>query len=100
MKSMFTLTGQIVNVFQAPKGVSRKTGEEYGGQDKVQIMGEIPLENGQSRMDLVTLTTDQGEQLKKYEGRQITVPVSFYAPSRGVVSYFIPKGCQFSAASA
>ena len=88
---MFRLTGQIVNVYVSPKGVSKKTGEEYGGQDKVQIMGQIPLPNGQFRMELVDLTTDQGEALKRIENQTVTCPVAFYV-SRGSVGYYIPQG--------
>lgn len=91
MNSMFIMTGQVVNVFTAPKGVSKKTGEEYGGQDKVQIMGNIPLQDGQYRKELVDLTTDQGDVIKKYEGKEVTCPVSFYV-SKGSVGYYVPKG--------
>lgn len=89
--SMFTLCGQIVNVFTAPKGVSKKTGEEYGGQDKVQILGDIPLAGGEARKELVTLTTDQGDSLSKLVGQTVTAPVAFYATGK-VVGYYIPKG--------
>ena len=89
---MFSLHGEIVHVFNSPKGVNKNTGEEYGGQDKVQIIGNIPLNNGESRKDLITLTTDQGAALEKLVGRTVSAPVSFYAPSKGQVSYFIPKG--------
>ena len=92
---MFILTGQVVNVFTAPKGVSKKTGEEYGGQDKVQIMGNIPLPDGQYRKELVDLTTDQGEAIKKYEGKEVSCPVSFYV-SKTAVGYFVPKGHQIT----
>lgn len=91
--SMFTLQGTIVNVFTAPKGISKKTGEEYGGQDKVQIMGDIPLPEGQYRKELVDLTTDQGEDLKKLEGREVSCPVAFYASGKAI-GYYIPKGHQ------
>lgn len=89
--SMFLLTGTVVNVFTAPKGISKKTGEEYGGQDKVQIMGDIPLPDGQYRKELVDLTTDQGESLKKMEGREVSCPVSFYVSGKSV-GYYVPKG--------
>lgn len=89
--SMFMLTGTVVNVFTAPKGISKKTGEEYGGQDKVQIMGDIPLPGGQYRKELVDLTTDQGDHLKNMEGKQVTCPVAFYTSGKSV-GYFIPKG--------
>jgi hypothetical protein len=89
---MFTLVGQLVNVYQNPTGVNKDTGEEYGGQDKIQILGNIPLKNGEIRKDLITLTTDQGEQASKLVGRSVTAPVAFYAPSKGNVSFYIPKG--------
>lgn len=91
MNPMFKLTGQVVNVYVSPKGVSKKTGEEYGGQDKVQIMGQIPLPDGQFKMELVDLTTDQGEVLKRLENQTVTCPVAFF-PSRGSVGFYIPKG--------
>lgn len=91
MTPMFQLTGKVVNVYVAPKGVSKRTGEEYGGQDKVQIMGQIPLPDGQFRMELVDLTTDQGEALRKMEGRDVVCPVGFYASGKAV-GYYIPKG--------
>lgn len=88
--SMFTLTGIVVNVFTAPKGVN-KNGEEYGGQDKVQIMGDIPLPDGHYRKELIDLTTDQGEALKKHLSQTVSCPVAFYS-SRGSVGFYIPKG--------
>jgi hypothetical protein len=92
MNSMFMLTGNIVNVFVSPKGVN-KSGEEYGGQDKVQIMGNIPLPDGEYRKQLVDLTTDQGDQIRKFEGKEVSCPVSFFV-SKGSVGYYVPKGHQ------
>jgi len=91
MNPMFQLTGKVVNVFVSPKGLNRKTGEEYGGQDKVQIMGQVPLQDGQFKMELVDLTTEQGEVIKKFEGQEVRCPVAFYQ-SRGAVGFYIPKG--------
>jgi len=91
-KPMFTLSGVVIHVYETPKGVNKTTGEEYGGQDKVQIMGFSPLPNGESMKEVINLTTDQGSALKKLEGRSVSAPISFYAPSKGQVSYFIPKG--------
>lgn len=95
MNHMFTLRGQVVHVFESPKGVNKDSGAEYGGQDKVQIMGHLSLPNGETRMELVTLTTDQGQELKKSVGRSVLAPVGFYA-SRGSVGFFIPKGAQIA----
>lgn len=91
-KPMFSLHGQVIHVFLSPVGTNKDTGEEYGGQDKVQIMGELPLKNGETRMEMITLTTDQGDSLKKLVGKPVTLPVAFYAPSKGQVQYYIPKG--------
>lgn len=98
MNPMFQLQGKVVNVYVSPTGVNKKTGEEYGGQDKVQIMGQIPLADGQFKMELIDLTTDQGETLKKMEGREVKCPVAFYN-SRGAVGFYIPKGHKISAAN-
>lgn len=93
MKHMFTMTGQVVHVFETPKGVNRQSGEEYGGNDKVQIMGHMSLPNGETRMELISLNTEQGEELKKAIGRSVIAPVGFYA-SKGSVGYFIPKSAK------
>jgi len=95
MKHMFTLTGQVVHVFESPKGVNKQSGEEYGGQDKVQIMGHMALPNGETRMELVTLTTDQGTELQKSLGRSVVAPVGFYH-AKGAVGFFIPKGAKIA----
>ena len=93
MSHMFQLTGQVVHVFESPKGVNKNTGEEYGGQDKVQILGDLALPNGDTRKEMVTLTTDQAETLKKAVGRSVVAPVGFFAV-KGTVVYFIPKGAE------
>lgn len=93
MKPMFSLNGQVLHVYVSPKGVNSKTGEEYGGQDKVQILGDIPVGDGQFRKEMITLTTDQGDSLQKAVGQHVTAPVAFWARSSNV-GYFIPKGAQ------
>lgn len=90
---MFTLTGEVIHVYVSPKGVSKKTGEEYGGEDKVQILGNIPVGDGQYRKEIVTLSTDQGDSLTKAIGRAVSAPVAFWARG-GTVGYYIPKGSQ------
>lgn len=91
MNAMFSLTGQVVNVYVAPKGVSKKTGEEFGGGDKVQIMGQIPVDGGEYRLELISLSTDKGELFRGVVGEQVTLPVAFWA-RQSTVGYFIPRG--------
>jgi hypothetical protein len=92
---MFTLRGQVVHVFTAPKGIS-KSGDEYGGQDKVQIIGDVPLKGGDHRKDLITLTTDQGTQLEKLVGQEVVCPVAFFTSGK-TVSFYIPEGHKIQA---
>jgi hypothetical protein len=91
MNPMFTLTGQVVNVYVAPKGISKKTGEEFGGDDKVQIMGQIPVDGGQFRLDVITLSTDKGDLFRGVLNEEITLPVAFWA-RQSTVGYYIPRG--------
>lgn len=93
MIPMFQLNGTVVHVYVQPKGISKKTGEEYGGQDKVQIMGDIPLDEGQTKKELVSLTTDQGRKLEELVGQQVSFPVAMYASGKSI-GYYIPKGHQ------
>ena len=95
MNPMFKLTGRVEHVFESPRGVNKSTGEEYGGDWKVQIIGDIPLPNGQCRRDIVDIKTDQGEVLKGSIGKIVTAPVSFYAVGKSV-GYYVPKGHKFS----
>jgi len=92
MKPMFTMTGQVINVYVTPKGLNRKTQEEFGGDDKVQIMGDIPLDNGQSKKELVEIRTTEPNTFQKLIGKPVSLPISFYAPAKGSVIYFLPKG--------
>lgn len=90
---MLTLTGQLLNIFEAPKGVSKKTGEEYGGGDKIQILGDVDLPNGDKKKDLITLGTHNVDFFKNLIGKDIRVPVGAF-PSGKAVVFFIPQGCR------
>lgn len=90
---MLTLVGRVENVYQAPKGVSKKTGEEYGGGSKVQLVCDMPLVNGEIRRELQTLSTDQAELYQGFLDQWVRVPVGVYASKTGV-GFFALKGCQ------
>jgi O-glycosyl hydrolase len=90
---MLTLNGQVVNVFQSPKGVNRDTGEEYGGQDRVQIMARNTLKNGEDRIDLVNLTVTNPEAYLTLQGQNVRVPVGVFAKG-GTVNFYVPAGSQ------
>lgn len=88
---MFTLCGQVANVYVQPGGTSKKTGEAFDPRDKVQILGHVPLQGGGSKLDLVTLNVEDANAFKQYQGKAIRVPVGVYAVGK-TVGYFIPQG--------
>jgi hypothetical protein len=93
---MFTLCGQVANIYVQPGGTSKKTGEVYDPRDKVQILGHVPLQGGGSKLDLVTLNVEDATEFKQYQGKDIRVPVGVYALGK-TVGYFIPQGAKPSA---
>lgn len=88
---MFTLCGQVANVYVQPGGVSKKSGEVFDPRDKVQILGHVPLQDGGTKLDLVTLNVEDATLFKSALGKSIRVPVGVYAIGK-TVGYFIPQG--------
>jgi hypothetical protein len=82
MLSMFTVTGQV----------DRETGETSPPTSKVQIMGEMPVKGGDSRLDLITLTVEHKATYDSLKGKRIRVPLGFFAPAKGNIVYYIAKG--------
>lgn len=90
---MFTLCGQVANVYVQPGGVSKKTGEAFNPRDKVQILGHVPLQGGGTKLDLVTLNVEDARIFQAAQGKTIRVPVGVYAIGK-TVGYFIPQGAK------
>lgn len=86
---MLSLTGKLINIFTQPKGVN-KDGEEYGGQSKVQIMGEVSLPDGSNRVDMYTLTAHNIRDFSECIDKQISVAIGVLASGKNVI-FFIPK---------
>lgn len=87
---MLTLTGTLIHSFEAPKGET-KDGREYGGDCKIQVLGQIDLQNGDSRKELITLTCHSIEDYSQYLNQDIRVPVGVFVNGKAA-SFFIPKG--------
>jgi len=92
--SMFSITGQVVNTFEAPgRAANPQTQQEaQEAKPKVQILGEMPVPGGQKRVELVTLTCEDQRVYEALRGRTIQVPLGIFAPAKGQIIYFIPKG--------
>jgi hypothetical protein len=92
MLSMFTVTGQVLKTYIQAGQVDKETGEVGKSSVKVQIMGEMPVQGGDSRLDLITLTVDNEQTYSVLKGKAVRVPLGFFAPQKGNIIYFIPKG--------
>lgn len=90
---MFTLCGQVANVFIQPGGTSKKTGEAFDPRDKVQILGSIPLAAGGHKLELVTLNVEDATIFQSLLSKVVRVPVGVYALGK-TVGYFIPQGAR------
>ena len=87
---MLTLNGVVQNVLDVPARTDKKTGEIFPAKSQVQIMAENVLQNGQKRLDLVTLTTEYPDAFRKLLGRPVSIPVGVFAT--GQISFYALKG--------
>lgn len=90
--SMLSLCGQVLNVFANPKGVNKSTGEEYGGGHKVQLLANITLNNGETKMDIVTISTDTPAVYEANKGNVVRIPVKAFSMEKGQVGFYALKG--------
>jgi len=82
---MITLNGVLVNVFTQPKKGDRDE------KDKIQILGDIPVDGGGVRKDLLTITVPSASAYEGREGEFISVPVGAFAPAKGSIIFFMNK---------
>lgn len=85
--SMLTLNGIVLNVFDTPASTDKKTGEVREAATRVQLQAENTLENGQKRVELVTLKVQAGEAYRKLLGKPVRVPVGCFVSGKAVVYY-------------
>jgi hypothetical protein len=88
---MLQLTGKVINVF-TQEGGTGKDGTEYSERYKVQLMGERALPNGDIQMDLMDLTINDLSDWNELEGKDISIDIGAFAPSKGNIIYFVSKG--------
>lgn len=89
--AMLLLNGVLLNLFDTPSKTDKKTGEIVPASTRAQIQAENILENGQKRIDLVTLKVNDPDPYRKLVGKAIRVPVGVMA-SGGTVFFYAPKG--------
>lgn len=90
--SMLTLNGTVANIYEAPKGVNKDTGEAYGGQHRIQVMCENTLRNGEKRIELVDLNVDDVRAYQDVLGKPVRIPVGVYVAAGGRPAFYALKG--------
>ncbi len=89
--AMLTLNGIVQNVFRKSGGTDKKTGEIIPASDHVQVMAENTLQNGEKRIELVTLKVEHPDAYRKLLGLPVRVPVGVFV-SGSAVQFYALKG--------
>ena len=92
--SMFQVSGVVLHLFDAPGRIDKETGEVDDDKPKVQLLGEIPQRNGQSKFDVIPLTCHNPADFDGLKGKRVVVPLGMFSPSKGNIVYYIPQGCK------
>jgi hypothetical protein len=87
---MLTLRGRVVNVLRHQARTGRD-GKEYPAYAQVQMMVEEPLQDGQKRLGVQTLSIDEPGPFEPLQGLEIQVPIGAYVRN-GVLALFLQKG--------
>ena len=84
---MFQAKGQLIAAYSSP--ASEKYPEAY----RVQILGDMPMESGQVKKEMLTLGVPKSiyDVLQKCVGEWVTLPLGFYCKGGTLVTFF-PKG--------
>lgn len=90
--SMFTVCGQVINVFDQQGRLDKETGEITPTTPRLQLLGNMPMPNGESRMDMITVKVDNKESYEALKGKDIRLPIGVFSPSKGQIVYYVPKG--------
>lgn len=92
--AMLTLNGTVLNVFDTPEKADKKTGEVYPASTRVQIQAENMLENGQKRVELVTLKVLDSKPYLTLIGKPVRVPVGAFAQGGSIIYYSLKEAPQ------
>jgi len=88
--SMLTLNGIVQNVFTQPSSTDKVTGEIRPESTKAQILAENVQENGEKRLEMVTLKVHAGDAFRKLVGQFVRVPVGAFVAS-GKIQFYALK---------
>ena len=89
---MIKLEGQVINVFHMDAGKNKK-GEEYDARDKIQLLGELELPNGETKKELIDLTVSDIDQYVGLVGKTISIAAGAMSAGRSVI-FYVRKGAK------
>ena len=89
MLPMLVMTGLVDNVFLNPERTDKKTGEVYAGKYKVQLRVHLPLSNGETKRELVDLSTDYPDYFRAMLDKSVSLPVGAMSAGRDVRFYIL-----------
>jgi len=93
--SMLTLNGVVINVYDTAQSTDKKTGEIRPAVTRVQIQAENTLENGQKRVEMISLKVANGDPFRKLLNRPVRVPVGVFASGSSLIYYALNGGSNF-----
>ena len=90
---MYNVKGQIINLFQSPAS------EKYEAAFRVQVLGDMPMMDGQVKKEMLTLNVPQPvfDSLQGKIGKDITLPIGFYIKNGQLVTFYPKHGAEKSA---
>lgn len=83
---MYSVKAQVLNLFHSAAT------EKYDESFKVQLLGDVPLKDGQVKKDMLTLNVPQEiyNSLQGQEGKTVTLPIGFFVSNNRLTPFF-PK---------
>jgi len=69
---------------------SKQINDSGSNVDMVEILAENIMENGDKRLDMVTLKVPNGEPYRKAVGHAVSVPVGAFV-AEGKIAYYVLK---------
>lgn len=86
---MLTLRGRVENIIRMPARV--KDGKTLPGYCQVQMFVSEPMQDGQKRLGMQTLSIEDPAPFEEVQGREVRVPVGAYVRN-GSLALFMQKG--------
>lgn len=90
--SMFTVSGTVINVFDQVGKLDEETGVIAPTTPRLQLLGDMPTQSGEMRKDMITVKVQDRKAYEALLGKDIRLPIGSFAPSKGQIVYYVPKG--------